>query len=136
MCPSTTTVRCSSIWTWGATPRCSTPTRPPCGAWASFWWPPPTARRPRPPTPLGGPDMLRPRAISPAELAALCIDMVPVRVLGGREGCRVVVSTPSGPWDLSVTGERLLFADLQRAAEVLAACGVRRFAVDLNGALE
>jgi len=80
------------------------------------------------------PDMTR-LAITPAELATLCIDLVPVRVIGGREGCRVEVSTPSGPRDLAVIGERLLFPTLQGAAEMLAACGVLRFSVDLTGAL-
>lgn len=74
-------------------------------------------------------------AITPAELATLCIDLVPVRVICGRDGCRVEISTPSGPRDLAVIGERLLFPTLQGAAEMLAACGVLRFSVDLSGIL-
>lgn len=74
-------------------------------------------------------------AITPAELATLCIDLVPVWVIGGREGCRVEVSTPSWPRDLAMIGERLLFPTLQGAAEMLAACGVLRFSVDLSGVL-
>lgn len=79
--------------------------------------------------------MARRPAITPAELATLCVDLVPVRVLGGREGCRVVVSTPSGPRDLAVSGVRLIFHNLQLAAEMLRACSVLRFQVDITGSL-
>src|SRR5574338_1123219 len=76
--------------------------------------------------------MSRRPTISTAELATLCVDLVPVRVLCGREGARVVVSTPSGPRDLSQAGQRLKFKTIQEAAECLSTCGVLRFEVDLT----
>src|SRR5574337_1675921 len=78
--------RCSSASIWAPPTSRSTPTRQPCAAWASFWWPRPMARRPRQSNRPMPPDMPR-LAITPAELATLCIDLVPVRVICGREGC-------------------------------------------------